>query len=238
MQAEWWDPFTGRASAAGMQARAGGGTSVAVDLDPYGSRVLVFSRRTPVPIPTRSAAAIPGPIDLSTGWQVSFGPGGRPIRMDRLRSWTEDGETLFFSRPGSYEKELTLPEDMLRGGHRVLLDFGEGKPLPVAPPRGTGMQTWLDAPVREAAVAYINDQRAGSVWCPPYLLDVKDLLKPGENKIRIVVGNTAINHMAGRRLPDYRLLNLRYGVRFEPQDMDKVQSVPSGLVGPIRLIAK
>jgi hypothetical protein len=98
------------------------------------------------------------------------------------------------------------------------------------------MQAWLDAPVREAAVVYINDQRAGSVWCPPYSLDVTGLLRRGENRIRIVVGNLAINHMAGRRLPDYRLLNLRYGERFQAQDMDKVQAVPAGLLGPIRLI--
>jgi hypothetical protein len=26
----------------------------------------------------------------------------------------------------------------------------------------------LEAPVREAAVVYINDQRVGSVWAPPY----------------------------------------------------------------------
>ena len=43
--------------------------------------------------------------------------------------------------------------------------------------------------------------------------------------------------MAGRALPDYKLLNLRYGTRFEPQDMDKVQPVPAGLFGPIRLVA-
>jgi len=43
--------------------------------------------------------------------------------------------------------------------------------------------------------------------------------------------------MAGRRLPDYRLLNLRYGERFQAQDMDKVQPVTAGLLGPIRLIA-
>ena len=42
---------------------------------------------------------------------------------------------------------------------------------------------------------------------------------------------------AGRYLPDYRLLNLRYGTRFEPQDMDKVRPVPAGLTGPIRLLA-
>ena len=80
-------------------------------------------------------------------------------------------------------------------------------------------------------------QRAGSVWCPPYTVEVTGLLKRGDNKIRILVANTAVNHMAGRSLPDYRLLNQRYGKRFDPQDMDKIQPIPSGLLGPIRLIA-
>jgi hypothetical protein len=99
------------------------------------------------------------------------------------------------------------------------------------------MQAWLDAPVREAAVVYVNDQRAGAVWCPPYALDVTRFLRPGENRIKIVVANLALNYMAGRRLPDYRLLNLRYGERFQAQDMDKVQPATAGLLGPIRLIA-
>jgi hypothetical protein len=43
--------------------------------------------------------------------------------------------------------------------------------------------------------------------------------------------------MAGRRLPDYKLLNLRYGERFQAQDMDKVQALPSGLLGSVRLIS-
>jgi hypothetical protein len=38
-------------------------------------------------------------------------------------------------------------------------------------------------------------------------------------------------------MPDYRLLNLRYGECFVTQDMDKVQPVPSGLFGPIQLRA-
>ena len=100
------------------------------------------------------------------------------------------------------------------------------------------MRALLEGPVREAAVVTVNGRRAGAVWCPPYSVDVTELLKSGENTLRIQVGNTAINHMAGRALPDYRLLNLRYGERFQPQDMDKVQPVPSGLLGPIRLISK
>jgi hypothetical protein len=156
--------------------------------------------------------------------------------MDKLRSWTESEETRYFSGTATYERDVSVPESLLGNGQTLRLDFGEGKPV-AAQPLKAGMQTWLDAPVREAAVVYINDRRAGSVWCPPYSLDVTGLLRGGTNKVRIVVGNLALNYMAGRRLPDYRLLNLRYGERFQAQDMDKVQPIPAGLLGPIRLIA-
>ena len=153
--------------------------------------------------------------------------------MDRLQSWTEAAETRFFSGLATYEKSVVVPDV----GFEMRLDFGEGKPLAEQTMRN-GMRAWLDAPVREAAVVYVNDRRAGSVWCPPFSVNVTGLVKKGDNRIRVVVGNTAINYMAGRRLPDYRLLNLRYGVRFEPQDMDNLQPVPSGLLGSVRLIAQ
>ena len=75
------------------------------------------------------------------------------------------------------------------------------------------------------------------MWCPPYSLVVTPLLQPGTNRLRIEVGNLAINFMSAHPLPDYRLLNLRYGVRFEPQDMDQIAPVDSGLLGPITLVA-
>ena len=61
-------------------------------------------------------------------------------------------------------------------------------------------------------------------------------LRAGTNRLRIDVANLAINGLAGRPLPSYRLLNARYGTRFEPQDMDKVQPEPSGLLGKLRLV--
>ena len=135
----------------------------------------------------------------------------------------------------TYEKEVIVPKELVQDGLIVRLDFGEGKQLPEQSLRA-GMQAWLDGPVKEAAIVYINERRAGSVWCPPYSLDVTSFLHPGENKIRILVANLALNYMAGRRLHDYRLLNLRYGERFQAQDMDKVLAVPAGLLGPIRLL--
>lgn len=228
--------MTGEVAAANVQARAQGTTTVALDLEPYASHVLVFSKRALPQTKTETVNNIPTPIDLSNNWQVTFAQNSSPIQMQTLRSWVEDDATRYFSGQATYEKKINVPDGFLQKGLSVKLDFGEGKPVTPQPLRN-GMQTWLDAPVKDAAVVYVNGRRAGSAWCPPYSIELNGALQKGENTIRIVVSNTAINYMAGRKLPDYRLLNLRYGERFQPQDMDKVQPIPSGLTGTIRLIA-
>ncbi|MGA9773359.1 MAG: glycosyl hydrolase [Blastocatellia bacterium] len=240
MEPEWWDPLTGRIKPATVVARGADSISVELDLDPYESRVLVFSRHAQ-PLQSNASASLrqQAEFDLSADWQVTFGKDA-PIRMQSLRSWTDDESTRYYSGVVTYEKRFELPHGFLREGVQINLDFGEGKPVAAAPavPRTNGMRALLDGPVREAMIVTVNGRRAGSVWCPPYVVDVGELLKSGENVITLQVSNTAINHMAGRALPDYRLLNLRYGERFQPQDMDKVQPVTSGLSGPIRLILK
>jgi hypothetical protein len=238
MQAESWDPMNGSVSAAQSSAGARQST-IKLNLEPYESRVLVFSRRTvgnPGPAKSAQAPHVVSELDLSSDWQVSFGENSKPVMMNSLRSWTDDEETRYFSGLATYEKSIDLKEDMSQKELTVRLDFGEGTAIPQVNLRA-GMQAWLDGPVREAAVVYVNGQRAGSVWCPPYSLDLTRHLRRGENKLRIVVGNLALNYMAGRRLPDYRLLNLRYGERFQAQDMDKVRPIPSGLLGKIRLVS-
>jgi len=79
---------------------------------------------------------------------------------------------------------------------------------------------------------------AGSVWKPPYEVDVTRLLHAGANTIRVVVANLAINRLAGTSLPNYRLLNVLYGERFQEQDMKNVQPVPCGMLGPVTLTAR
>jgi len=235
---EWWDPMTGQVSAAEVIAQRQKGLTIRLDLEPYASRILIFAKRR-LAVPQRGNASAVNEkgssIDLSTDWRVTF-EGGSPLVMDHLRSWTDNEVTRYFSGTATYEKKFEVTPGLLRKGLGVELNFGEGVALPEQPLR-SGMQVWLDPPVREAAVVYLNDKRVGSVWCPPYKLDLTGLLEPGENNLRILVGNLALNYMAGHRLPDYRLLNLRYGERFQAQDMDKVKPMPSGLLGPIRLIA-
>jgi hypothetical protein len=245
VQAQQWNPLTGDMTPADVHALAGRtGATLALDLAPYESTVIVFPLGAPAPkratpAMPRSAARgdrLPGPIDISTGWRVTFGSTLPPSDWNTLRSWTDDEATRFYSGVAVYEKTVDVPAPMLQKGLTVRIDLGEPKAIEVGGPRAR-VQAWVDAPVREAAVVTVNSRRAGSVWCPPYALDVTPLLRPGPNLIRIDVANLAINYMAGHASPDYRLLNLRYGTRFEPQDMDKVQPVPAGLFGPIRLVA-
>lgn len=236
LKAELWNPLTGEITPAKVAATAADSVTVALELEPYGSCLMVFTKGQPVQTQTDKAKSALS-VDLNTGWRVSFGQNGPTQKMDNLHSWTEQADTRFFSGTVTYEKDVTLPEQVSQSGQRIWLDFGAGQPLPIETLRN-GMRAWLDGPVREAAVIYVNDQRAGSVWCPPYTVEVTKLLRRGNNHLRIVVGNTAINHLAGRSLPDYRLLNLRYGERFQPQDMNNLQPVPSGLLGTMRFLVQ
>jgi hypothetical protein len=233
--AEWWDPISGQISKAETLAQTREGVTVPLRLAPYASTVLVVSGRSAPQRASRQTPPVPPPIDISRDWQVSFGQGTQPTTIDRLRSWTEDKDTRYFSGLATYEKTVAISKGMIQPGLAIRLDFGEGQPIP---PRNLrfGMQAWLEAPIREAAVVYVNDQRAGAVWCAPFSVDVTPFLKAGMNRVKVVVGNLAVNYMAGHSLPDYRLLNLRYGVRFEAQDLDKLQPVTAGLLGPIRFV--
>ncbi len=227
--AAWWDPFTGKITAAGQ------GHSLQLNLAPYESRVLVFSTEqgsSATDAPYSYAAS--EPIDLSSGWSVKFEGINRSITMDRLHSWTDDEETKFFSGRATYERKVNLP----RLPNRFYVNFGEGAPAEEEHRAGSGMRALLESPVREAALVYVNGKLAGSVWHPPYEIEVTSLLHAGENSLRIIVANLALNELAKGPLPDYKELNGRYGERFQPQDMQSVKPVPAGMLGPVKLVAR
>ena len=224
--AEWWDAFTGRTSPVENPAK------IEISLQPYKSRLIYFtnSALTTRPAHSRSKHAHSSVIDLSGDWNLSFSGLNQTIHMATLHSWSEEESFKYYSGQVAYEKTIELPN--LSTADSLVLDFGEGKPVAKPDPMPAfNMRAYLEGPVREAAEVYVNGRRAGVVWHPPYSVDVTSLLKAGKNELRIVVGNTAINSLAGRALPDYRLLNDRYGERFIPQGMDNLQPLPSGLLG-------
>ncbi|WP_323142023.1 glycosyl hydrolase [Massilia phyllosphaerae] len=227
--AAWLDPDSGKLTRAS--------TTPELDLAPYESRVLVF---TDAPLagaaeaPPRNAPAVLA--DLRQDWRVAF-PGAQPRAMKTLQSWTEDEATRYFSGKAVYTKDIRLDAAQLQG-RRLVLDFGPGTPLATTPKVPAGMRAMLDSPVREAAQVIVNGKPAGAIWRPPYTVDVTPLLVAGSNRIEVRVANLGLNVRAGQALPDYRLLNVRYGERFKPQDTELVKPTPSGMLGPVRLMAE
>ncbi len=224
---ETWDVFSGKSYRADAD----------LILAPYESRVLIFhDGPPPLPEPWRGQAVASEEIELSHDWQVAFPELHRSVVMPSLRSWTEAEATRHFSGRAVYTRDFDLQEKALGSGRHYFLDFGEGTPLPPGDLNKPGMYALLEGPIREVGLISINGQKAGSVWRPPYRLDVTALLHPGRNHLEIEVANTAINMLAVRSLPDYRLLNLRYGQKFVPQDMEHLEPPPSGILGPVRLV--
>jgi len=230
--AESWDPFTGERDSRGID----------LDMAPYESRVFILSSspvsvvRPAAAIPTRS---LPVPLDLSAGWKVTFAGAAQPVTMDQPTSWTVVPGMKNFSGTVAYEKTFSADAAMLKGQCRLYLEFGEGTPVTAAERRaGNGMRAMLESPVREAAVVYVNGRRAGSVWHPPYEVEVTGLLHAGENTLRIVVANLAINALAAQPPPDYRALIAKYGDRFQDQDMKTIEPLPAGILGPVRIVAR
>jgi hypothetical protein len=228
LQAAWWDPFTGKTSKGEMT----------LDLAPYESRVLVFSKEDAPAIPQASGPAIP-PVDVSTNWSVKF-PDAPAVQMNALKPWTDDEARKFYSGTATYERTVTAPPAMLRSGQRVFLNFGEGTVVDPASERRapSGMRAWLESPVRGVAQVFVNGKAAGAVWKAPYEVEITGMLKPGENAIRVVVANLALNVLAKGPLPDYKELNARYGEKFQAQDMQSVRSLPAGMMGPVKLVAR
>ncbi len=232
--AQAWSPDTG----ALLQTYGAG--PVALHLAPYESIVVVLTSEptlppdhTQTPDPTRTVPKIRTTLD--TNWTVTF-PGESALHLTGLGTWTKLAHKEFFSGAALYRHDFDLREALTSQRH-VILDFGTGTPtIDTRPPDAPGIHANLDPPIREAAIVSINGQPAGTLWHPPYQLDISRLVHTGSNTVEIRVFNTAINELAGQPPRDYKPLEARYGQRFVPQDMDHLMPIPSGLMGPVTVI--
>jgi hypothetical protein len=229
-----WHPISGA-------VESEDGASIALDLAPYESLVFVSTDEVMAAAPpAASQQGTPKLIaDLAHDWQVKFlargGQAEHAEKMPSLRSWSDDAATRYFSGVAVYTHRLDVTAQEVAAG-KLVLDFGEGTPIQADPKIRSGMRALLEGPVREAAAVYVNGKRVGSVWCAPWTIDLSGALHAGENLLEVHVANTDINLLAGKEPTNYRLLNMRYGEKFVPQDMNNLEPLPSGLLGSPRLM--
>lgn len=232
---EAWEPDSGKLLFA---ARNAAGQRFPLSLAPYESRVFVLGTPGAEALGGAPAPAAEKPLaDLNSGWTLRFDDEKMDTDLDRLRSWTEIEGRKYFSGRVTYSRAFNLDAAALRSA-RLFIDFGAGTPTTDPRPAGVnGLRALLDPPVREAAIVTVNGKRIGSLWHPPYRLDLTPVLHPGKNLIEITVSNTAMNLMAGQPPRDFGPLYAKYGKRFEMQELDQVAPLPSGLLGSVQILA-
>ncbi|HZQ43416.1 MAG TPA: glycosyl hydrolase [Acidobacteriaceae bacterium] len=231
---EWWDTDGGRIERAEL--------GETLTLPAYGSRLLVLSNNaggSSAPAETRFVANSGSAIKLGD-WSVAF-PGSRGSAAQATQQnvsdtlWTDNAATKFYSGEARYTTKFHA--DALGKGEHVRLEFAAGEPLQDnRPPGSPGMRAWLDPPIREAAEVFVNGKHVGDLWHPPYDIDITSAVHSGENGLELRVFNTAINELAGQPPRDYTALKTKYGDRFQMQDINNLQPVPSGIRGPVQIV--
>jgi hypothetical protein len=189
-----------------------------------------------------TVSAVPEPMPIPGPWAVTFPPnfGALPeATFANLVSWPDRPEEgiKYFSGTATYTKEIDLPAAMTAKGIEVSLDFGA---------------------VEVIAEVEVNGKSAGILWKPPFRTDITELVKPGKNLLRIRATNLWINRLSGDEFkPPYLKWKNNAPGQWPNWDMDggpvpdtgrvtfttwrhwtkDDKPVPSGLIGPVRIIA-
>ena len=215
---EIWDPWTGEHHPFTQFEQRAGKLRARLDMDPYGSTLLVFNpaARPVTPSAPPPATTVPAEqIEIGqNGWKfhgVGMGPGSQPETVDmefsELMDWTTTDKLKNFSGRGQYTTTFDVPANFLSNHHRILLDLGD---------------------VKDVAEISINGQRGPVLLLRPYRADVTSLLHEGENTLQVTVVNAQYNALSARG-PDRNFIP---GPTDTPNGL-----IPSGLLGPVRFEA-
>lgn len=203
----------------GLGSNAGNGYLL-LSIAPGASYFYIF--RKPIPQQKNHSSFVSGePIlyDLSSkGWKVqfdkSFGGPEKSIELPQLKSWTEfaDSSIKYYSGTAIYSNEFEWSAG--KTNKRVIFKF--------------------DA-IYNIATIKVNGIDCGTLWTPPYTIDVSKAIRQGENKIEIKVANTWHNRLIGDNLlpPAKRIIWTTAPFRLKDKPL-----LPAGLVGDVKLTVK
>ncbi len=216
---ELWNAVTGEHSLANAFAQTNGVTSLALDFAPCGSCFVVFREASTQPAKLGSNPPAQTSVqEISGAWMVHFDPkwgGPEKVQFDSLVDWTSRPEPSikFYSGTAIYEKTFTFSNSLLKTNNsKLFLDLGS---------------------VREIAEVKVNGQSCGTVWCPPWRMDVTAALKPGENQLTVEVVNFWPNRIIGDASQPKEQRLTRTNIR---KLTAKTQLEPAGLFGPVSLL--
>ena len=174
---ELWNPSTGEMEPVASTTE-GEYTTIHLDLPRYSSYFVVFETDKK-PHAVKAPAELQNSMVLSNEWSVEFPEGwGAPAKITtrELKPWKdmiETAEGKSFSGTATYTTTFNL-EDVARN-QRVELDLGS---------------------VDMIAVVRVNGEQVGTLWYPPYKVDIADYVNQGDNTLEVDVTSTWFNRLA------------------------------------------
>jgi hypothetical protein len=180
-QPELWDPATGEMRGAGTFQISDGMTRLPLKLDPSGSVFVVFRKPASVSKSTESPnwLEFTRVQDVRGAWVLGFDPkwgGPAAITFDKLEDWSQRPErgVRYYSGTAGYEKTFDLAKESAR------------KPL------------WLDlGTVKNIAEVEVNGKSLGTLWKPPFRVEITPAIQPGSNRLVVKVTNLWPNRLIG-----------------------------------------
>jgi hypothetical protein len=162
--------------------------------------------------------SLPEPRELTGPWEISFPPNwGAPeaVILPKLASWS-DSEVegvKHFSGVATYTKTFDwVPPENAKPAEEFWLDLGD---------------------VKVMAGVKLNGKDLGTLWRPPYRVNVTGVLQAGKNSLEIRVANLWPNRLIGdAALPEKERHTWS---SWQPFTRD-MPLLPSGLLGPVSLV--
>jgi hypothetical protein len=223
-------PFSASETASGFQLKASA---------PGAYRVTSSSGKTA----TVEIEAVPAPVLLDGPWDVRFqAKRGAPEQatFEKLMSLPDhaDPGIKYFSGTATYRTTFDWKPEGGNQKQKMILDLGD---------------------VQVIAQVALNGKKLGVLWKKPYQVDVTDDIKPGKNELTVEVANLWVNRLIGdEQFPeDANFRPKGQGVNEWPKWLSDISNrpeprrvtftpwkfytkdsplVPSGLVGPVRII--
>ncbi len=147
--------------------------------------------------------------------RVAVRPSG--ASLPRLESWTklEDAGIRYFAGTVRYKKTFNVPAGWQARGEKVYLDLGD---------------LWT------IGEAWLNGKPLGIMWTAPFRADCTSALREGSNEVIVEVTNTWYNRLVGdSRLPVAERITRTNITTSGHTPWTKLEPLPSGLFGPVRL---
>ncbi|AWI09462.1 glycosyl hydrolase [Ereboglobus luteus] len=185
-----------------------------------GSKMVLFEKNVPPP------TTISGPFAVT--FESKWGAPADTQHFEKLVSWTESPVPgiRHYSGMAVYTKDIELTSREVAANQRVYLEIDQ---------------------VCEVAEVTVNGKRAGTLWRPPYKLDITDCVRVGKNALQISVANTWVNRcLHDATLPESERLTWANSMQTHYPDPKTIKPtdyypwkygpLPSGLIGEARLV--